>query len=196
MARGRKPKLTVVGGESAGPGHNSEMTDEQRLRLLRGHMDKVTGLKTKIASLTGELRSTYKTAKGDGIPKWEIDFALDLEKDEDDKMLERRRRETELARLLNHPIGTQFDMFDSDPRPLVERATEEGKQAGLKGKDCSPPHAPNTEAYEGWVSGWHQGQSVLAGKFQQGPKPDAELLRDADAKEDSGVDEFDAAASE
>lgn len=196
MARGRKPKLTVVGGESAGPGHNSEMTDEQRLRLLRGHMDKVAGLKTKIASLTGELRSTYKLAKGDGIPKWEIDFALSLEKDEDDAMLERRRRETELARLLNHPIGTQFDMFDSDPRPLRERALEDGKQAGLKGKDATPPHAAGTEAYDAWMEGWHASQAIMAAGFKQGPKPDAELLRDANAEDNSAVDEFDAAASE
>ncbi|NEI71038.1 hypothetical protein GR212_15775 [Rhizobium lusitanum] len=195
MARGRKPNLKVVGGPSeAGKGHNSELTDEQQLRLLRGHVDKITSLKAKVASATAELRNAYKTAKSDGVPKEDIDFAIALEKDDDDKMIQRRRRETELARLLNHPIGTQFEMFDSDPRPLAERSFEDGKQAGLKGKDCAPDNAMGDEARNKWIEGWHAGQAILAQKFAKGPAT-PEVLRDSEKVDAKKVDDFDEVAS-
>ncbi|WP_318911508.1 hypothetical protein [Shinella zoogloeoides] len=170
------------------------MTDEQKLRLLRGHVDKITALKAKVATATADLRNAYKTAKADDIPKEDIDFAIALEKDDDDKMIQRRRRETELARLLNHPIGTQFEMFDTDPRPLAERSFEDGKQAGLKGQDCAPDNALGDEARNKWIEGWHAGQAILAEKFQKGPSQ-PEVLRPEGTGAEKKVDDFDQAAS-
>jgi len=50
------------------------------------------------------------------------------------------------------------------------------------------------EARNKFIEGWHAGQAILASKFQKGPAT-SELLRSEDAKTESPVDEFDAAAN-
>lgn len=204
MARNTKKKtadLKVVGGHGE-IGHNSagagqEMSDEQEQALFLRHKAKIAALLEKQQTALSNLRNAYKEAKGDGFTKREFELAFALEKDDDNKLVQQRRRETTIARWLNHPLGTQADLFSDDKmvdrRPLKERAYDEGKVAGMEGRECKPPYQEG-EAYEGWVEGWHVG--VAASKNQADELEEGgNLLRDV-GKPKSAPDEFDEAAGE
>lgn len=205
MARAaKKTKFTVVGGEDHAPvGHNSgatvqELNDDQQQALFFQHKKKIGGLKDKIASLTGDLRSAYKVAKAEGFTKKDIDYAFSLEKDDDEKMVEERRRQEQIARWLGHPIGTQADLFGTgkptDDRPLKERAFDEGKRDGMKSEGpLNPPYDPGNEAYEAYIEGWHKGQEAIFNVKQKVEDPPAPLLR-PEGNEPAEADEFDEAS--
>lgn len=150
----------------AGPGHNSagavELTDAQEEALFRNHLGKVRALKAKQASVTADLRNAYKGAKADGWAKKRIDFALALENDEGNELLEERRVEAKIARWLQHPIGTQTDLFadpEPDRAPLAERSFNDGRRVGMEGGNPKPPDGTADPAE--WQRGWHAGQDAL-----------------------------------
>lgn len=197
----KKPDLKVVGGHTP-PGHNSgasveELNDEQQQALFFQHMRKIGDLKKKLASVNGDLRSAYKVAKAEGFTKKDLDFAFDLEKDEDEKMVEDRRRQAQIARWMSHPIGTQADLFGSgtptDDRPLRERAFDEGKRDGMKSEGPLKPPYDSGDGYDGYVEGWHRGQEVLLAAIK---KPEEPVLLRPEGNEPAGPDAFDAAADD
>lgn len=193
----RKPKLRVVGEESsAGPGHNSGLTDDQRQGLTRQHMAKyVAALKAK-KDADAALRNLAKTIKADlgdgGLSN--IKLLLQLETDDGEaKFREEMERKAMVARWAGLPIGAQGNLFDEDRRPIEERAFEEGKAAGFAGKDAKPPYSPDHVGYDAFMRGWHEAQAVMAQGFKK--TPDADLLRPDDAPPStSGPDDFDAGA--
>jgi hypothetical protein len=164
MGRRRKTDTTGSTGDSPATGHNSgELTDDQKQVLWFQRKKRIASLKTKIASLTGELRAEYKGLKAElGITRADADFALALGKDDDDKMLEQERRRRMLARWEGHAIGTQSDLFDDDRTPAVDAAFADGKRAGLAGERCENPFDPSTEQYREFQGGYHEGQAALA----------------------------------
>ncbi len=196
----RKPKLTVVGGPgpaSAGPGHNAFTDDQARGLHFSSHVPAYEkALKAK-KDADAAFKNVCKTIKSEGGSIDDVKLTIKLRSPEGEKefkeQIERQRR---VAEWNNLPIGGQGWLLDEDRRPIEDRAFEDGKKAGLEGKDASPPHAPGTEAYEAWMKGWHEGQAILAQGFKKGPEPTAEILRDESAAEQSGVDDFDKAASE
>lgn len=203
MARGstKKANLTVVGGHTPA-GHNSgataeELSDEQRQVLFLQNLKKVKAAKEAMGAASSSLRLAYKVAKSDGFAKKKIDYAIDLEKDDGKAMLEERRQEQEIAKWLGHPIGTQADLFDSgkptDDRPLRDRAFDEGKRAGMLSEGpLKPPYDPGSDAYEGYVEGWHRGQEALV-NIKKTKDPEPPLLR-PEGNEPAGADAFDKAA--
>jgi len=70
-----------------------------------------------------------------------ITYGLKLRKADESDAIEERRAQAEIARFLNHPIGTQpeflFGMVDRTPG--VDRAFLDGEQAGAEGKTCECP---------------------------------------------------------
>jgi hypothetical protein len=98
-----------------------------------------------------------------------IDFALRLRKDEDDAIIEQRRAEIEVARFLNHPVGTQpeLPLNMEDRTPGVDKAKAEGEIAGAEGKTCSAPYPAGSPNEQAWLTGWHDGQAILAGAFKK-----------------------------
>jgi len=146
-------------------GHNSDLTEDQRKALFFHHLGTIASKKEKAASASGELRAAYKAAKADSFTKKDIDFALSLEKDEDEKMVEQRKREIEIAAWCGHPIGTQADLFDGvDRTPIVERAAAEGRKAGAEGQSSSA-NPYDGEAGQVWMREWHAGQKDLHDAF-------------------------------
>lgn len=193
----RKPKLRVVGEDSsAGPGHNSGLTDDQRQALTRQHLTKyVSALKAK-KDADAALRNLAKTIKADlgdgGLSN--IKLLMELETDDGEaKFRAEMERKAMVARWAGLPIGAQGNLFDEDRRPIEERAFEEGKAAGFAGKDAKPTYAPGHPGYDAFMRGWHEAQAVLAQGFKK--TPDADLLRSDDAPADAGgPDDFDVAA--
>ncbi|TCU34070.1 hypothetical protein [Rhizobium azibense] len=194
----RKPKLTVVGGPgpaAAVPGHNGISEDQARALHLSNHVPAYErALKAK-KEADAAFKNVCKVIKSEGGNVDDIKLTIKLRTPEGEKefkeLLDRQRRVAEWSNL---PIGSQGWLLDEDRRPITERAGKDGEKAGLEGKDCAPPHAAGTEAYDAWVNGWHAGQAMLSSGFKKGPA--TEVLRDADKSAEKKVDEFDQAASE
>ncbi|WP_338633311.1 ribosome modulation factor [Afipia carboxidovorans] len=132
------------------------------------------------------IRTSRKRLVSHGFKPKVIDFALRLRKDEDDTMIEQRRAEIEVARFLNHPIGTQpeLPLVMEDRTPGVDKAFAEGEIAGASGKTCSAPYATASANEQSWIRGWHEGQATITSAFKK-------LEAKAAAEAEAGADEID-----
>ncbi len=189
MARPKKEKtLKPVAAPS------NILTEDQMAALFFQHKDKIVALREKLASVNSDLRNAFKVAKAEGFTKKEIDFAISLEDDEDDKIQKARQRENQIARWLGVPLGTQAELaLESEPdrRPIEERAAVEGKRDGMKGGSLNPPYAPGTPGYDEYCEAWHEGAAAL---FSIQNRNAAPLLRPESDEPDSD-DDFDLAAN-
>lgn len=194
-----KANLSVV-GSAPSVGHNSgdkttaQISDEQMQALTRQHAQKRAKLVEAEKKAKADRLNFDKIIKSDlgadGLKN--IKLLEDLETPEGEARVKAEiDRQLQVARWAGLPIGTQGSLWETDRRPITERAYDEGKRAGMDGKTMEPPHQQGTEAYGAWVQGWTDGQAVLAGGFK---KPaSSELLRNED-KKNAGPDDFDAAA--
>lgn len=151
-------------------GSNSgELTGAERKALLLDGLSKLEDLiETKDAAVSA-VRTARKKLVAHGFEPKVIDFALRLRKDDDDKMIEQRRAEIEVARFLNHPIGTQpeLPLNMEDRTPDVERARAQGEIAGAEGKSRTPPWSTGSPQEQAWLDGWSAGQSTLLSAFKK-----------------------------
>ena len=102
-------------GVEPGMGDNSaqrELTPEQKRSLLMKACDEILPMKLDFAALAGEIRQAYKAAKADGIPKKDIDFALQLRGMDRDTLTERITRHSQIIEWI-HP-GVQAEMQFED----------------------------------------------------------------------------------
>lgn len=194
--RKKKEALQPVGatGNLSHDNTRNELTADQRQALFFQHMKKISALQTKMASINGEIRSAYKVAKSEGFPKKDFDFAFMLEKDEDDKAANDRRREAEIARWLGHAIGTQADLFEAGgTQPSQhENGFAEGKRQALSGEPCKPDYAPGTDGYDGYMKGWHEGAAIKSNMASEQEQGDTLLRRESN--QPASTDAFDSAA--
>lgn len=176
-----KNMTSAFTGNNGGP----SLTDDQAQLLLFQNKKKIAALKERMATTVADMRYAYKTAKADGFSKKDIDLAIACEDDEDG-VLDRMKREHQIAKWMGHPAGTQFELFEGPDRtPLVDRAYDAGKRAGLAAEACSPPHSQGTPAYEPWMKGWHDGQAVNAAGIKPTLSPDDDGGAFEDALEDA-----------
>lgn len=182
----------------AGVGHNSggtsQMDDDQLQGLTRQHAQKRAKLLETEKKAKADRMNFDKVIKSDLGPKGLSDIKLleKLETPEGEAEIKAEiDRQIRVARWAGLSVGTQASLFGEDRRPIEERAAEDGKRAGLAGKDCDPPHAAGTEAREAWIANWHEGQAVLATGFKQ-KEPEAAVIKSD--KKKTGPDEFDASA--
>lgn len=189
----KKPKLSVV-GSSPGVGHNALSDEAMQALHLNNHVPSYErALKAK-KDADAAFKNVCKLIKAEGGTVASVKLTLDLRTPEGEAKLKAQIEESiRVARWNNLAVGTQGDIFGPDRRPVDERAFDDGKLAGMSGKDCKPPHSPDTEAYNKWVEGWHHGQSVLGAGIKQKP-PEAELLREEGAEVAGAPDAFDAAS--
>lgn len=181
--------------EASNIGHNA---DRERALLVH-HLEEINKLESKMATAKAKVAGAYKAAKADGILKKDIQFAQDLHKDDDNDMLNRRARERQIALWFQHPIGTQTELFDVDRTPVIERAFEAGKTAGMAGKDCKSPHAENTEQGQKWIEGWQLGQTAIFNiKKTETDSSKEKLIKgeQPEVKRDDDDDELDNAAND
>lgn len=152
-------------------GHNSdgELTEAERKALLLDGLSKLEGLIETKDEAVSAVRTQRKKLVAHGFAPKVIDFALRLRKDDDDEMIEQRRAEIEVARFLNHPIGTQpeLPLNMEDRTPDVERARAAGEIAGAEGKSRVPPYATGSAQEQEWLEGWSVGQSTLLSAFKK-----------------------------
>jgi len=181
MGRRKKSEEQQLEEQTAAqPGHNSALTDAERQALfIRGITDLEAHIEEK-DEVVAAIRSQRKRIISYGFDAFEIDFALKLRKSDDAEMMDKRRREAQIAQFLNHPIGSQLDWIDQvDRTPAVDTAYAEGKIAGARGESCKSPHDPSTPQDQSWLRGWHEGQADLASGFK---KLEAEAEQEAEAE--------------
>lgn len=179
--------LAVVKDEPEDFGSNSfELTQAEKQALLVRSLTTIEGLTEQKNTPVSQIRAARKKLVANGFAPKVIDFALRLRKDEDDSMVEQRRAEIEVAKFLNHPIGTQPDLLDLiDRTPDVDKAFSLGEIAGAEGKTCQSPHAAGSAQDQAWIKGWGKGQDTIASAFKKlEAKEAAEGEEDGDESED------------
>jgi ribosome modulation factor/uncharacterized membrane protein len=165
MAR-KKRAETELDQEMAkkpGIGDNSgELTDEQRRALRMHHVRALLDINDRLKPLKDERKQARALAKADGFKLSEIDAAMRLATMEDTSIFVAEIHELiEIAKAFNAlPPGEQGDLFP-DRRPADERCFDEGKVAGLAGKQPEPPYGADSPNGQAWLKGWHAGQQVM-----------------------------------
>jgi ribosome modulation factor len=154
--------------EAPAAGHNSALSEAEKQALfVRGLADLESLIEEK-NEVVADIRNNRKRIVSYGFEPWEIDYALRLRKDTDNEAVDRRRKEAQIARFLNHPIGTQPDMLEElDRTPAVDKAFADGRVAGAGGKTAQPPYATGTEQEQSWLKGWHAGQADVVSGFKK-----------------------------
>lgn len=156
--------------EPAEIGSNSfELTESERKALLINGLNEIEGFTEEKDTAVAKIRTSRKRLVSHGFKPNVISFALRLRKNDDADEIEQRKAEIEVARFLNHPIGTQVDLFDTQPdrTPDVDKAKAAGYIAGAEGKPRQPPHAPGTEQEQAWLEAWSDGQKTLMSAFKK-----------------------------
>jgi uncharacterized protein (UPF0335 family) len=167
-----------------------ELTEAEKKALLVQGLAEIEKLVVEKDEIIKDIRIARKRMVAHGFKPKVIDFALRLRKEEDDTIIEQRRAEIEVARFLNHPVGTQpeLPLVMEDRTPGVDRAFDEGEIAGAEGKTCSAPYAVGSPNEQAWIKGWHQGQSTIMSAFKKLEAKAAAEAEDDEADDDAGED--------
>lgn len=173
------PDTEVPEGEEAeqetsgpGPGHNSDLTDEQRQGLTYQYLTEWKQvLEVKKAADAG-LKNKAKQIKADlgahGLA--DIKLIIQLQTPEGEALLKAEiERKLRVARWEGAVAGTQFSFLEEDRTPSDDRAFAEGKRASLKGDPRKPPHDPSVPQYQAWLNGYAEGQAVIMKGFKPMP---------------------------
>lgn len=181
-----RPKLAVAASNPNPIPNNYELTEAEKKALLVQGLAEIEDLVEKKDDIVSKIRTSRKRLVSHGFKPKVIDFALRLRKDDDDAIIEQRRAEQEVARFLNHPIGTQPEL-PLDAAPSAD-AFEAGESAGASGETCKSPYAPGTADDQDWVKGWHQGQANITSAFKKLEAKAAPEAEDDEADDDGDED--------
>lgn len=167
-----KPKNQKPPGDDR-PLKNSDLTDDESRALFLqyvGEIDRTQKKKRDLVNpLDAQIKLARKKAKADGFPKEMIDDALRQRDMEPDQVQAEIQMRVKVARWTGKAPGYQPDMFSDmvDRTPVIDRAYEHGKEAGMAGDDfkCPDRYAPGSDTGQAWMRGWKDGQQVLASAF-------------------------------
>lgn len=171
MGRRKKNEANGAGDTSgadnprAVEGSNSELTDDQRQALFWQHKRFYEAALAAKKKANANLKNVAKAAKSElgDTAVADIKLAIELETEEGEANVKARMEaQARVMRWLGLPVGTQADMFPSgDLTPAVDKASADGKRAGLAGEPCACPHDSSVPQYKAWMDGWHDGQKIL-----------------------------------
>jgi hypothetical protein len=178
--------------EENGIGHNSGGLNDDQMRALTFHHKREfeVALKAKKDTAANFLAVTKRIkAEGSSIDDIKDLIALDTPEGEVEVRSEIERR-LRVARWAGADFGTQFSLLDEPDRtPLVDRAREEGKVAGMKGETLRSPY--DGEAGQAYAEGWHLGQAALMSALdltRAGAEQIAAETAEAEAEESESKD--------
>lgn len=175
--RPKGSKKNAAPNPDAIPGHNkgpAELTPEQRRALMFMAKRDLKAADEAVRIATNARKLVMKRIKSEvdgGVkkvrrmifaetPAGEAAIRADMEMDR------------EVFEWNGIAVGEQVDMFPVDRRPAEDKAYEEGKIAGLEGKDCKPPYDASVPQFNGWQDGWADGQAVNRSLLAGMRKPD------------------------
>ena len=165
-----KPKAdadakTAVNG-NGGIGHNSELTDDQKQALALHHKAAYEAKLAAKKKADAEFKNACKLAKAeiawtDGVALIKDMILAETEEGEAD-LRARMNRALLAARYMAVPLGSQFEMFDEDRTPAIDRARAEGRRDGMADKPLANPYDPSVPQADAYADGWHEGRKARA----------------------------------
>ncbi len=150
------------GAAAPGPGHNSQLTDEEKRALTFHHAKAYEAADALVEKAKADRTAIVDLAKADlgkGAKSDIVDLIAASTPAKMKAMFERVQR---LARWAGLPVGTQSQLFEKTADMF-----EDGKVAGMRGDTCEPPRALAQDSAQRWISGWHEGQTVLMAAFKK-----------------------------
>ncbi len=150
----------------AKPGHNSQLTDEERRALTLHHKKAYEAADALVEKAKNDRSAVAELAKHDLGKSAVAEFKEMIEDGDPKKLRSKVERTMRLARWAGLPVNFQPSMFEA---PVDRR--EEGKSAGMAGEECKPPQSLAHDAGQTWIAGWHEGQQILASAFLKKRKP-------------------------
>lgn len=168
---------------AAGEGHNSAgLTDDEKSDLIAYYGDKIRKqnhvalqAKADYDAERDELKSLYAKVKGDLlITRKDFEALLAAGDMSEAEFRHAETKRANLFKLAGLPVGQQIDMFAhaADTADEAAEAEANGKRAGLRGDDPSPPSTVSPILHPSWMKGWSEGQAELGARLIRG----AELI--------------------
>lgn len=148
------------------PGHNSTLTDEEKRALTFHHAKAYEAADALVEKAKKDRASVVDLAKADLGKGAKADIVDLLTANTPAKMKVVFDRVQRLARWAGLPVGSQAQLFERAADPF-----EEGKVAGMSGETCQPPQTLAQDAQQLWISGWHDGQTILSRAFAKKRAP-------------------------
>ncbi|MBO6755710.1 MAG: hypothetical protein JJ902_05255 [Roseibium sp.] len=179
---------------SASVGHNS-LSEEDRKALAFMHKSKYAAALAEKKKADADFKNVCKVIKAElgdsGVQQIKDMIELDTATGET-AFKEKLQAMVDAARWSGLSIGTQGELFDVDRRSAEEKATEKGYTAGVEGKSCVAPYDAGTTEADAWIQAWHAGQKKLFAiqKLRDGDSFDAEVIKPANADDQSDADDF------
>jgi len=183
----RRKKGNGSGGTSPGAGHNSTLTDEEKRALTFHHARAYEAADALVEKAKKDRTAVIDLAKADLGKGAKADITDLLLANTPAKMKAVLERVQRLARWAGLAVGTQAQMFEQKPDTF-----EDGKVAGMQGETCEPPPGLAQESFQRWISGWHDGQTILSRAFakkRQAAKPDEPDPAQMDLSERTDLDQ-------
>jgi len=143
-----------------GIGHNSTLTDEEKRALTFHHAKAYEAADALVEKAKKDRASVVDLAKADLGKGAKADIVDLLTASTPAKMKAVFERVQRLARWAGLPVGAQPQLFERTTSPF-----EEGKVAGMQGERCEPPSLLAQDTSQLWISGWHEGQTILSRAF-------------------------------
>jgi len=174
------------------PGDNAaSLTNDQARALHFIHVGEYEKAQAAVKKASAERKTVIGRIRAEHGDIDQIKDTIALRDPEQEKTLAARiSKMVEAARWSGSFIGNlQLDMFAAPDRsPILERAYEEGKTAGLVGRTASTDLAGDAE--QEFLRGWHDGQDALKATLElfRSPKKAAEGDPDSAGGEIHGED--------
>ena len=181
------PNPDAIPGHNKGPG---DLTDEQRKALtFMSKRDYKAALEKKKAA-DAYFKNTCKRIKSDGVSVERIKHLIQLEEPAGERALREKIEEyAESLRWVGVEVGQQTDLFPVDRRPSEDKAFEEGKIAGMEGREPRPPYDTSVPQFQSWQDGWHEGQAVNRSLLAGMKKPDEDVENEMSGDEPRDADD-------
>jgi hypothetical protein len=160
-------------------GQNSTLTDEEKRALTLHHKRKYEASDSLVEKAKADRTAIADLAKSDLGKGALADIKDMILADNPKKMKGVVERFQRLARWSGLKAGTQPQLFEA----VQVDHHENGKTAGMSGDRCEPPHNLAQDATQLWISGWHDGQTILMGAFKKKRPVDAPEAAQTDLKD-------------
>jgi len=164
------------------PGHNSQLTENERKALFFHHLRKRMAHNEAMEEIKAARKADGKTAQADGLVLGDLDYAIKtIEADEKKTVTDRFIAHGEILTWLGLAPGFQADLF-RDRAPAVERIEGQGELAGLAAKERSSGYEGGSDEDQAWLRGYDRGQAIVRDNFLAAmEKVNAAAAEDADA---------------
>jgi hypothetical protein len=161
------PKKKADGLPTAG--QNSTLTDEEKRALTLHHKRKYEAADSLVEKAKADRTAIADLAKSDLGKGALADIKDMILADNPKKMKAVLERVQRLARWAGLKVGDQPQLFEA---ATVDHH-ENGKTAGMSGDRCEPSASLAQDATQLWISGWHDGQTILMAAFKKKRPVDA-----------------------